>query len=358
MRLCNWPSHWPSPKLGNHAIELGSNVVARELENGETEMRRFGAGAGHRITCTLLMLDDLQAEFEEWHRTALNGGVNWFEASWLVRHGYENHCARILGYVPRKGYGTMASYYELTILVVPEAQAWEDTEWRAVGRMGAALVDPLWEHVALCINARPSLVCPKGNTISVHGCCTHYNPALESVWFDGNTYLQVPLRPEFYAQDIWPRPIMTAECWVLFTNIPASGASNRIMGLAADSEGSVPWGVYLNNGRFAMQTGGNLTTSPIEAQPGRWYHVAFWLALGSLSTTRSSTLAVDGLHATGVSGGPYTYFTTSPLGIGQWGGDTGYRLRGAIRALRIASHTEYRYITPFISPDFGPFPEM
>lgn len=361
MRLCNWPLHWPSPQLGNHAVELGSNVVVRELENGETEMRRFGAGAGHRITCTLLMLDDLQAEFEEWHRTALNGGVNWFEASWLVRHGYENHCARILGYVPRKGYGTMASYYELTILVVPEAQAWEDTEWRAVGRMGAALVDPLWEHVALCINARPSLVCPKGNTISVHGCCTHYNPALESIWFDGNTYLTVPSRPEFYAQNIWPRNIVTVECWVLFSSIPPMGWSNQIVGFSPDSVGGIPWGIALNNGYFAYKVNNSIQTfssSYGKAKLGRWYHLCFEVRLLGDNPSALSSLTVNGEQYVDLWQGLYEPSPSNLLYLGRWGNSTGYGLRGAIRALRITSHVEERYAISFTPPDFGPFPEM
>lgn len=132
-----WPSGLPAPQLDSHSLTLGSNTVWRELENGEREGRRFGTGAPHRLQCSLLLFGKDVATFQEWHRTQLNGGRNWFYASWLALFGLENHYARIQGYLVRESKGNLWSRFSLTLLIVPEAQAWADAFWQSAGTGGA-----------------------------------------------------------------------------------------------------------------------------------------------------------------------------------------------------------------------------
>lgn len=121
----SWPDNLPAPQKAI-SVQATSNLEVQRLQSGRQQIRRFGANSPDKIKVQLRLPADKIQFFENWYNTMINFGASWFSANWLIKLGYPNHRARILGYPDLKGNGTKYADYGIVLLVQLDSLIRED----------------------------------------------------------------------------------------------------------------------------------------------------------------------------------------------------------------------------------------
>lgn len=126
--MADWPLTVPGPQVG-WETSVGNNVLIRKLQSGRVGMTRYGSGAADQCSCTFRFTTEQKELFDQFYRQTLNFGVNWFAAWWLNSMGYEQHKAKIAGYVPVSGAPPGRSDYQVVLHIKNESACPPDTTW-------------------------------------------------------------------------------------------------------------------------------------------------------------------------------------------------------------------------------------